>query len=41
METSVGDISAAVKKVLMELVEERASQGNGPSGIVETIAGVG
>jgi len=37
METSLENISAAVKKVLMELVEERTSQGSGPSGIFETI----
>ena len=37
METNLESISAAVRKVLEELVEERASLNGGPSGICETI----
>ena len=37
METNLESISAAVRKVLQELVEEKASQSSGPSGIFATI----
>lgn len=37
METNLEQISAAVKKVLLELVEERAFESGGPSGVFETI----